>query len=471
MLPWSASERLWISTDETSWHSGTDIQHIVLHIKRDAQGALGAQGYLARNGDYHRKWELVDVQYDEHTRRITILDADRDTLKGLVGGRGERITGSVHLLEGSVNPLSFVRSDNRLAVRLLHPRLPDEDGNVTYTYRQPEQRDDGLRTSSLHEGNTRTAISHVVERIINQDFGHIKSLLILQDGNLVVEEYFFGYDREQLHRINSCTKSVASLLLGIALDHHPDVHPDRPVFSFFPEYDSLRTQENAAITLEHVLTMTAGFETDEDSDEADDWLRYLLSRPLKSEPGSTFDYDNGCSNLLCGVIQRVESKAVHHYAEEFLFGPLGITAYRWEIHDNGMPECASGLELRPRDMAKIGLLVLNDGVWQGRQIVPAEWIRTSTRPHVVESAYYDYGYQWWYRSKDKKPWWKAPAVRMAEAPDLVTAMGAGGQFITIIRDLNLVVVTTASDYDDDDTWLRKIPMIVDEIVPALSVGS
>jgi len=468
-------EGLWISTDETSWHSGPDTQRVVLHFQRDAQGALGAQGYFARNGDYQMKWELVDVQYDERTRRVTILDADRDTLVGFVDSRRERITGSVHLLEGSVDSLSFVRSDNnRLAVRLLHPRLPDEDGNVTYTYRQPDQLEDGLRTSGLLNGDTRAAISNVLERIINQEFGRIASLLVLQDGELVVEEYFFGYDREQLHRIHSCTKSVASLLLGIALGNHPDIDVDRPVFSFFPEYDSLKTQEYAAVSLEHLLTMTSGIgwdENDRSMEEADDWLAYILSRPLQTEPGSTFNYDNGCSNLLCGVIHRLEGTTVSQYTEKTLFRPLGITQYTWGTNDNGMQDCGAGLALRPRDMAKIGLLVQNDGVWQGRQVVPAEWIRESTKPHVRESDYFDYGYQWWYRSKDNKPWWRETNPRMTDEPNLVTALGAGGQYIMIIRDLDMVVVTTASDYNDGRRARSKVPMVIEEIIPAFSNGN
>ena len=458
-------EGLWVSTDETSWHSGPDTARFVLHFRRDAQGTLGAQGCTARNGDYHMSWKLAEVQYDEPTRRITILDADGHTLIGFVDDTHGMIDGSVHLQDGHVNPLSFVRfDDDRLAARLFYPRLPDDDGNLTYTYRQPDQLDDGLTTSAFPDADARAALSRVIERVIDQEYGHIESLLVLQDGELVVEEYFFQYDREQPHRINSCTKSVASLLLGIALANHPDVDVGQPVISFFPEYEALQTPETEAMTLGHALTMTAGFAADEDSEEVDDWVRSLLSRPLQAKPGSTFYYDNGCTNLICGVIQRLERKAVHHYAEEFLFAPLGITAYRWEIHDNGMAECASGLELRPRDMAKIGLLVLNDGMWQGRQIVPAEWIRLSTRPHVVESEYYDYGYQWWYRSNDKKPWWKERSVQVSKEPDLFTAMGAGGQFITVIRERNMVVVTTASDYGEHDDWLSKIPMIVERIV-------
>ena len=144
----------------------------------------------------------------------------------------------------------------------------------------------------------------------------------------------------------------------------------------------------------------------------------------------------------------------------------------WKAIEEGVRDAfAGGIVATAQPKGKIGLLVLNDGMWQGRQIVPAEWIRLSTRPHVVESEYYDYGYQWWYRSNDKKPWWKERSVQVSKEPDLFTAMGAGGQFITVIRERNMVVVTTASDYGEHDDWLSKIPMIVERIVPALSKGN
>ena len=116
-------------------------------------------------------------------------------------------------------------------------------------------------------------------------------------------------------------------------------------------------------------------------------------------------------------------------------------------------------------MAKIGLLVLNDGIWGNQQLVSKEWIRESTKPQVPESKFFDYGYQWWHRSRNTLQWWKEPNSVSQEEHDLVTALGHGGQYIMIIRDLNLVIVTTASDFENGKLARSKIPMVIEEIIP------
>ena len=119
-------------------------------------------------------------------------------------------------------------------------------------------------------------------------------------------------------------------------------------------------------------------------------------------------------------------------------------------------------------MAKIGLLVLNDGKWQNKQLVSKEWIFESTKPHVPESEFFDYGYHWWHRSDHNKSWWDRPERGFQKEHDMTIALGFGGQYIMIIRDLNMVVVTTSSDYGDGHTARKKVPMVIDEIVPLLS---
>jgi CubicO group peptidase (beta-lactamase class C family) len=212
--------------------------------------------------------------------------------------------------------------------------------------------------------------------------------------------------------------------------------------------------------------MTSGFLEEEDfmEDEPDDLLQYILSRPMESKPGEKFKYSNDCSNLLGGIIYSLEGKQPDEYAVENLFSTLGISKYYWEA-ENGAPHCHSDLYLLPRDMGKIGLLVLNGGKWLNEQIVPTEWINESTRPHVQESIYYNYGYHWWHRSKENVAWWNEVDARIEDEHDKINALGYGGQYIVIIRDLNMVIVTTASDYANGQKARSKIPMIVEEIVP------
>lgn len=462
-------EGLWISTDESSHLFAPGAQEVALLIRRDSTEMLTAHGFFLNNGEFKFEWEFTHVQYDSNAKRISILDSDSDTLILSLGAENEVLEGAIHLQDQTLRPLGFVRADKNLEIRLFHPRIPDESGQIVYRYYKPEQIDDGLKAESIYRYSTdSSSISNLMKEVIDQMYGSIKSLLILKDNKLVVEEYFYGYSRNDLQQTRSCTKSVTSILLGIAFDRHKDVNTDQSVFTFFPEHESLRTEGREKITLKHVLTMMSGFQWDDIPGEmfkADDCIQFILSRPLETEPGKKFNYNSGCSILLGGVISYLETVKTQVFAENSLFKPLGIKEYIWETHKDGTLQCGSGLSLCPRDMAKIGLLVLNDGMWQNQQIVSKEWIRESTKPHVPESKFFDYGYQWWHHSRNTLQWWKEPNAVSPEEHDLFTAMGHGGQYIMIIRDLNLVVVTTASDFENGKLARSKIPMVIEEIIP------
>lgn len=466
---WTSIEGLWITTEGTSSHFLSGTQKVALQINADGDKKLTARGVFLWNGDYQSNWNLVDVRYDTMAHKIIILDEDADTLICRFDPKNESLIGAVHLQDKNRDTLNFIRADNHLATKLFCPRTPGGNGEITYRYRVPEQLDDGLQTTSFKdEGIDSSAVIHLMKEIIAQQFGRIESLLILKDNKLIAEEYFYGYTRTSLHKIHSCTKSVTSLLLGIALDQYKENNVEQPLFDFFPPYDSLKTAEKEQITLKNALTMTSGLEWHEYPEEmyeTDDCFGYILSRSMESTPGVKFHYSSGNSILLGGVIQSLEGRSVLKFANTSLFNPLGITNYFWETNKDGTLQCGGGLSLYPRDMAKIGLLVLNDGKWQDKQVVPKAWIHESTRPHVQESPYFDYGYQWWHHSKNNLQWWKEPNAPSEKEHDLVTALGTGGQFIMIIRDLNLVVVTTASDYDNDQRPLNRIPMAIEEIIP------
>jgi len=466
-------EGLWITTEETSSLFEPWAHKVALHIKKDSTKMLTARGFFILNDKFKQPWNFIKVRYDTTAKQISMLDTDSDTLICSLDAENKILKGAVHLQDTIQNPLDFVRADKNLEIRLIYPRFPDENGNIKYTYQKPEQIDDGLTAASIYEQNINSeALINLLEEIIMQKYGRLESLLVLKDNQLLLEEYFYGYDRTQTHNIYSCTKSITSLLLGLALDRHKEINTDASLFQFFPQYDSQKNENKAQITLKHVLTMTAGFHDHEGPPKKDipgSPFLHILSKPLKSKPGEAFKYSNESSDLLGGVIYSLTGKQADEYAEENLFGPLGITNYYWE-KENGIPHCHSDLHLLPRDMAKIGLLVLNDGNWNNQQIVSKEWVRESTKPHVKESKFFDYGYQWWHRSKNNLQWWKEPNTVSPKEHDLVTALGYGGQYIMIIRDLNLVVVTTASDYDYSDGGhmaRSKIPMTVEKIIPAL----
>ena len=461
-------EGLWVSTEETSLLFQPWAQQVALQIERDSTNELTARGFFMKDGDFIADWKFIHVQHDTLAQKFSLLDEDSDTLICRLDVENKMLKGAVHL-QDEQNPLDFIRAEKDLEIRLLHPRVPGKNGEISYSCKTPEQINDGLKTESIYRfSSDSAAISHLLKDVIGQKYGRIKSLLILKDNRLIAEEYFYGYHRDDLQQIRSCTKSVTSLLLGIALDHHQDIHLEQPIFDFFPGYDSLKTGEREGIRLNHILTMTAGLEWQDYPPEmfkTDDCFQYILSRPMESKTGEQFKYNSGCSVLLGGIIQFLEREKPLTCAQEFLFTPMGITDYRWESHHNDILRCGEGLSLRPRDMAKIGLLVLNDGKWQDKQIVSEEWVRESTQPHVRESPYFDYGYQWWHHSKNNLQWWKEPNASSEKEHDLITALGHGGQYIMIVRDLNLVIVTTASDFEDGHIARSKIPMVIEEIVP------
>ncbi len=441
-------EGLWISNEETSGNFLSGTQKTVFRFDQNQVGEWGVRVLFLWNGEYSSEWEISNFTYNEINQTIGFADGDGDTPS---------------------DSIILVPADKDLEIRLFYPRIPNTNGEVVYSYKMPEQLDDGLQTASIyHEHINPDSMINLINRIINQEYGRWESLLILKDNKLIVEEYFYGYDHDQNHHIYSCTKSVTSLLLGIALDRHDSVAVDQPIFSFFPEFGSLETKEKEQITLEHVLSMTPGFEWHDypkEMYEIDDRITTILNLPLKAKPGEKFHYNSGLSVLSGGIIEKLEGNDVKGFADQYLFRPLGITDYVWRTHKNGELELWIGLQMKPRDMAKIGLLVMNNGKWQDNQIVSQEWILESTQPRVHESEFFDYGYQWWLRTKNTRQWWKES--ESTDQHDMIVALGSGGNYIMVVKDLNLVVVTTASDYDNDHAH-NKFQMVIEDIIPAIS---
>jgi CubicO group peptidase (beta-lactamase class C family) len=463
---------LWRCTPETASQFPNGTLEFIIQINGDAFGKLSVQGCFLWESRFYDYWELKNVQFIDSTNQLNMVVGEGAIFKGTVGQEKKNIHGVIYTDDPNIanreTKLDFIRDEETDIQKLFLPRPSAPNGCITYAYQQPEQINDDLRTASIFQfiKDSNTFYS-LLERIIKQEAGRLESLLIIKDQKLILEEYFYGYNRSQLHPIHSCTKSVTSLLLGIALDRHKIVNLDQSIFNFFEQYDSLKTPEKEQITLKHVLTMTAGFQEKEGPKDPnqDHLIQYILSRPLESNPGEKFKYSNKCSNLLGGIINTLENKQADEFAKDVLFNKLSISEFYWE-RENGVPHCHGDLYIYPRDMAKIGLLVLNNGYWNGEQIVPKEWIDVSTKPYVAESKYFDYGYQWWYRSKRNKCWWADPVHGSKNEHDMFFARGYGGQYIMVVRDLNMVIVTTSSDYNEDNGMAhQKVPMVIEAIVP------
>ncbi len=327
----------------------------------------------------------------------------------------------------------------------------------------PEQLNDGWRVSSLEsEGMAPDKIDRLLQAIEGGDFSKVDSVLIARHGKLVLEAYFNGFERDMKHDLQSVTKSVASALVGIAIDRGFIADVDQPLSNFYPERWPKVFKDKAAksrITLEHLLTMTAGFDAEEnwgvgprrvdDMRRSEDWYLFALDLPLARPPGERFSYNSPTAFLVGGVVAQAAGEPLPAFAKEALFEPLGITDYCWSIAPGGGALTNSDLFMRPRDMAKFGQLYLDQGLWNGRRVISEDWVRVSTN-HLVDSARPDparklasergYGYLWWTR--------RAPA---APDPtfDLFLATGNGGQKIFVFPTLELVVVFTGSHYGKD----------------------
>lgn len=460
---------LWRVTPETAtkYPHGT-LEPIIL-ISGDAYGKLTARGCFLWENRFYDYWHFETFQYADSANQLVIIDNEGDIYNGFVTDQKRLIRGiAIRDDKKDTARLDFFRDEDLDINKLFVPYPSGPDGSLKYIYRIPEACNDQLQTASIFEFvNDSTAFYNLIEKIIKQKFGRLESLLIIKDQKLVLEEYFYGYDRTQLHPVHSCTKSIISLLLGVSLQSHHREDVDVPVFNFFPQFDSLKTPEKEKITLQHVLTMTSGLPDDDEFEQNDpfDLVKQMLDQSLETIPGQEFKYNNNGTNLLSRIIYTLEGKQADEFAKEVLFNKLGISEFQWE-KENGVLKCHSDLQMLPRDMAKTGLLVLNNGFWNGEQIVPKEWIDSSAKPHVAESEFFDYGYHWWYRSKRNKSWWENPIHGSNNEHDMILALGYGGQFIIVIRDLNMVIVITSSDYNESNgLWLAKVPMVIEELAP------
>jgi CubicO group peptidase (beta-lactamase class C family) len=314
---------------------------------------------------------------------------------------------------------------------------------------------------------------------------NVHAVLIVKDGALVYEQYLQGrdenwgdalgvvrFDRETLHDMRSTTKSVVSALVGIAIGDGSIRGVDAPVVDLLPEHRIADREAKRSILLRHVLTMTAGLEWDESMPYTDprnsearmirsgDPIGYVLSRQLISEPGSQFNYNGGLTELLAAVVRHATGQGLEEFAQERLFAPLGIERFEWRRHANGLPSAASGLRLRPVDLAKFGYLYLNRGQWNGRQILPAAWVDESLREHWTE-PHFGYGYHWW-----------VPRFTAKGAPiEAFQTRGNGGQCAFVFPKLGLVVVTTAGNYDQFQGDRQLIPhrLIAEYVLPSAGV--
>ena len=369
-----------------------------------------------------------------------------------------------------------------------------QDPSSLYTYSPPEDTGDRLEVGSLEEaGIDQTLIEKAVYEVNRGKYKEVHSILILKDDKLVFEKYFEGHkyqwdapshhgdlvswNKDILHTVMSDTKSITSTCIGIAVDNGFIESVNQSIFDYLPDHQHLNTDGKDKITIEHLLTMTSGLEWREwsapysstDNPTVGIWftdkdpITFILEKPLISEPGTSFAYSGGNMHVLSEIIKNASGMDLDEFSGKYLFEPLGIDNFIWSQFENGLIEAATLLKMTPRDMIKIGVTFLNNGIWDGEQIISEQWVEKSATPYRgntgikvpgSDSGKRGYSYTWWtieYSKSGKKI-------------NMYFADGWGGQNIMVFPELDTVVVFTGGNYT---TKTVEFKILEKYILPAI----
>jgi CubicO group peptidase (beta-lactamase class C family) len=340
------------------------------------------------------------------------------------------------------------------------------DDVVEVNYEVPELTDDGWKVSSASEvGIKETELTKLAKSLETNQYPGTDSFLVVKDGLLIQELYFNNFNRDKVHDLRSATKSITSALVGIAIDQGAIEGVNKPVFpSFVNEYSDIDEWVDGKndITIKHLLTMTSGLSCDDNNVFSPgnedvmygyrDWVKFILDLPLISEPGSKWAYCTGGVVSLGAMIEDSTGIQTENFASSYLFEPLGIRNYHWEFTPTGRVDTGGHIHMTPRDMAKIGQLFLQKGLWNEQSLISKKWILESTSGQVTNGEGYFYGYLWW-------------RALMNDTHVFYYARGNGGQFITIIPHLELVVVSTGNNYGSNvsSQFFNMLKIVVDAI--------
>ncbi len=293
--------------------------------------------------------------------------------------------------------------------------------------------DNTWRTSTPEEQGVDSRYLVAMLRKIQSAKLDFHSLLIIRHGYMIAEVYWAPYHRETTHNIKSASKSIMSALVGIALEKNYLKGLDQKVAEFFAEYVDEPLKND--ISLRDLLTMKSGLNWQEDMGPSPFDIANWKVMPMKDKPGARFEYNTALPHMMSAILTKASKASTRDFGGSFLFNPLGIKDYEWKKGGDGYYCGGSEIFMTPRDMAKFGYLFLNNGSWNGLQVVPSYWVKESTSQKVrlaSERGFYtglDYGYWWWVQEKAYMAW------------------GAGGQYIIVRPDLDLVVVITANSFD------------------------
>lgn len=413
-------------------------------------------------------------EYTNHTT-LKIAASPKDTLLYAVIGESMYPLKPAEqdlFLDGTKNKVRFFRNkDNAVTgysvrndtFRLLDKNVsfpaaiwyarPEEERKKGYRYQQPAALNDGLKTGDVAaSGLDASLLSDMMQKIIDGTYKDVHSILIIKDGKLVFEEYFYQYNKDSLHELRSVTKSFISALTGIAIDKGYIKSKEEKVLSFFPEYALNNfTESKKKITVENLLSNQTGLDCDISNGQSEgnetkmgyspDWVKFTLDLPMIDSPGGKGMYCSGNPVTLGRIIEKTTRQPLPDFALQTLFAPLGITHFKWHFKaDQSSSETFCQLYLRPRDMAKFGLLYLDGGKWKGEQTISAGWVDQSLAQHATVQNN-KYGYLWWikYLNVNGTKYYNR------------SAQGNGGQRISIWPEQNMVTIVTAGSYNSQSS--------------------
>lgn len=328
-----------------------------------------------------------------------------------------------------------------LGVVLAPGYAADETEGVGFTgeeWRTASPESQGLDPGRLARG---------VERV--GELSGARSLLVVRNGRIVAERSFAGSNLNgQPHDVKSASKSLLSALVGIALDRGWIGGLDATIADLLPGYAETLPPEKRRIALADVLAMSSGLESTSGEHygawvSTDDWTRAALARPLAAPPGEDFAYSTGSSHLVSAILTEATGRSTLELARDLLLEPVGMTVHSWDRSPEGYYFGGNSVRMTPRDLARLGQLYLQEGRWNRRQVVPADWVRRSTEEHAEgwPDRYGAYGYFWWLPPDD--PW------------ESYAAVGYGGQFLYVVPELRMLLVMTSTLEGKGDAWDRR----------------
>ena len=366
-------------------------------------------------------------------------------------------------------------------------------GSPAYVYAPPASIGDGWRTARARAvGMDEAALGVAIRHIIEVDPSSrrpslIHALLVAHRGRLVLEEYFYGYDRDTPHDVRSVGKTFASIMLGAAMEQGAPISPQTPIFEAAAQLGPFANPDprKARMTLAHLMTETSGFACDDYDDaspgneavlqrQTSDWWKYTLDLPMAHEPGERYAYCSANINLVGAALRSATNTGIVEFFDRSIARPLQFSAYHWNLMPNGQGYLGGGMYMRPRDLLKLGQLYLDGGVWNGARVVSRDWVELSTsalQPINEQTTGRDAQTfaDTYLRGADGYGWHRV-SIRVGQASVAgYEANGNGGQLLLVVPDYDLSVVITGGNFGQGGIWLHWPDDIVGaEIIPAIS---